>query len=127
MNFPEGFHYTESHEWARMEGDEVLVGITDFAQNELGDIVYVELPDIDDVLEGGEECGMIDSAKTTSPINNPVSGRVTRINEQLVDHPELLNKSPYDEGWLYALEPDSMDDLAALMDKADYEKFIEES
>ena len=126
MNIPKDCRYTETHEWARMDGDEVLVGITDYAQGELGEVVYVELPTVDTALAAGEECGMIDSAKTTSPIMNPVAGAVSRVNEDLADHPELVNQSPYEDGWMYALKPDSAVELEGLMDAAAYEKYIAE-
>lgn len=127
MNFPDGLRYTDSHEWVRLDNGQITIGITDFAQNELGDIVYVELPEVDEKVDAGEECGMIDSAKTTSPIYNPIAGKVARINDQLADHPELVNKSPYDDGWLYVLEPDDPTDIEGLLDKAAYEKFVKES
>lgn len=127
MKIPEYCRYAESHEWVRLDGDEILVGVSDYAQRELGDIVYVELPEVDAAFGAGDECGMIDSAKTTNPIYNPVAGRVVRINEKLADHPELVNHSPYDEGWLYALEPENPDDIEHLMDKPAYEKFIQEN
>jgi len=125
MDINENCRYAESHEWARLEGEEVLVGISDYAQEELGDVVYVELPEVGGKLSAGEECGMIDSAKTTSPIMNPVAGTVVRVNEELPDHPELVNKSPYDEGWMYALEPENPEDIGRLMDGDEYRKFVE--
>ena len=125
MKNPENFYYTETHEWVKRDGGELLVGITDFAQEELGEIVYVELPEIGAALEAGEECGMIDSAKTSSPIMNPVTGTVTRVNEELIDHPELVNKSPYIDGWMYAIEPDNPGDVETLMESAEYGKFVE--
>ena len=127
MEIPESNRYSETHEWVRLEGSEVLVGISDYAQEELGDVVYVELPEMDAKLNAGEECGMIDSAKTTSPIINPVSGTVVRINDELADHPELINKSPYGKGWMYALEADNPADIERLMDSAAYGTFLEES
>ncbi len=126
MNISENCRYTETHEWVRLDGSEVLIGITDFAQEELGDIVYVELPEVDTRLGAGDECGMIDSAKTTSPLMNPIAGKVTRVNGNLSDHPELVNQSPYDEGWMYALEPENPADIEKLMDPAAYAKHVEE-
>ena len=126
METPEDIVYTESHEWARLLDGEVTVGITDHAQGELGDVVYVELPESGTALGAGEECGMIDSAKTTSPIYNPVAGTVVRTNENLADHPELVNQSPYEDGWMYAVKPDNPDDLKQLMDAAAYRKFVQE-
>ena len=126
MKIPENCHYTETHEWVRIEGDEALIGITDFAQGELGDVVYVELPEVESELAAGDEAGMIDSAKTTSPIVNPIAGRVIRINENLADHPELVNQSPYDEGWLYAIEPENPAAADSLMNAEAYKKHAEE-
>jgi glycine cleavage system H protein len=126
MNIPENCRYMDTHEWIRLEGDEAHVGITDFAQGELGDVVYVELPEIETTLDAGDEAGMIDSAKTTSPILAPVTGRVIRINEKLADHPELVNQSPYEEGWLYVLEPENPKDINNLLDAAAYRKHVEE-
>lgn len=126
MNISKNCRYTESHEWVRLDGDEALIGLSDYAQGELGDIVYIELPEVDINVKAGDECGMIDSAKTTSPIINPIAGRIVRINEQLADHPELMNQSPYDEGWLYALEPENPSSIDDLMDHEAYGKFVEE-
>jgi len=126
MKIPENCRYAETHEWIRIEGDEALVGISDFAQGELGDVVYVELPEVEAELGAGDEAGMIDSAKTTSPIINPISGRIVRINEKLADHPELVNQSPYDEGWLYAIEPENPAAADSLLDAAAYGKHVEE-
>ena len=127
MEIHQGCRYTETHEWARKEGDEILIGITDFAQEELGDVVYVELPDADDSLKAGDEAGMIDSAKTTSPIMNPVGGTVVRANDELDSHPELINHSPYDEGWIYAIRPDTPGDYDKLMDPAAYAELVKKA
>lgn len=127
MEIRKDYRYTETHEWAKKEGNEVVIGISDFAQQELGDVVYVELPEVGDELKAGEECGIIDSAKTTSPINNPIDGTVTRINHELEDHPELVNKSPYDEGWMYALEPADPNQIDQMMDAQAYEALLQKS
>ncbi len=124
MKIPENCRYNETHEWIRIDGDEALIGISEFAQGELGDIVYVELPDVGTELGAGDECGMIDSAKTTSPIINPIAGTVIRINDNLADHPELLNQSPFEEGWMYAIEPVNPADIENLMDAEAYKKHI---
>jgi len=125
MNIPENCRYTDTHEWVRKDGDELIIGITDFAQEELGDVVYVELPDVETELGTEEECGMIDSAKTTSPLMNPCAGTVVRINENLADKPELVNQSPFDEGWMYAITPKDPADFDALMDPAKYAELLE--
>jgi len=127
MNIPKNCKYSESHEWVRLEGSEATIGITDYAQGELGDIVYVELPEIGAELSVGEECGMIDSAKTTSPLLSPISGIVTGINEELADHPELVNQSPYDEGWMFVIEPENTSDIKQLMSADEYKEFLEEN
>jgi glycine cleavage system H protein len=119
-------YYTPTHEWVCLQGEELLVGITDWAQNELGDVVYVELPMVGDIMEAGDEAGMIDSAKTTSPLMNPVTGTVTRRNEKLDEHPELLNQSPYEDGWIYAIKPDNMNEYKNLMTAKAYEDFVKE-
>jgi glycine cleavage system H protein len=119
-------YYTTTHEWVCIEGNELVVGISDWAQEELGDVVYVELPEVGDTLDAGDEAGMIDSAKTTSPLNNPVTGTVTRVNEQLEEHPELVNQSPYGDGWMYAIKPANLDDYKKLMDPAAYNDFVKE-
>jgi glycine cleavage system H protein len=126
MNIPDSYRFTETHEWAILADGEVLVGISDHAQEELGDVVYVELPSVDDPLHAEEECGMIDSAKTTSPIYSPVAGIVTRINGLLGDHPELVNQSPYEDGWMFALKPDNPDEIEDLMDSKAYAKYVAE-
>ena len=126
MNIPKNCRYTETHEWIRMDGEEAFIGITDYAQQELGDVVYVELPELGARLEESDECGMIDSAKTTSPIINPIAGTVSRVNENLSDNPEVVNKSPYDDGWMYAIEPDNPADINNLMTAESYRKFLEE-
>jgi glycine cleavage system H protein len=124
MEIHQGCRYTETHEWVRKDGEEFIIGISDFAQEELGDVVYVELPLVDDSLKAGDEAGMIDSAKTTSPIVNPISGAVTVVNEELDSHPELINSSPYDEGWIYAIKPDNPSDFDKLMDPAAYKAYV---
>ena len=127
MQINENCRYAETHEWARKEGNEIVIGISDFAQEELGDVVYVELPHEEDELSHGEECGMIDSAKTTSPIISPIGGVVVRINKELEDHPELVNKSPYDEGWMFALRSDDLTDYNHLMDSEEYKEFVKQA
>jgi len=124
MNNPENLRYSKTHEWVRLDGNEAVVGITDHAQSELGDVVYVELPEIGTEYGADEECGMIDSAKTTSPLINPISGTITRINEKLADNPELVNQSPYGDGWMYALKPSDPGEMDDLMTSIGYEEFV---
>ncbi|HEX9744072.1 MAG TPA: glycine cleavage system protein GcvH [bacterium] len=127
MLTPENLRYTESHEWIRLEGEEAYVGITDHAQSELGDVVYVELPEIGNTYAAGEECGMIDSAKTTSPLINPVSGTISKVNDALGERPELVNNSAYEEGWMYVLKPQNPGDIDNLMDAGGYQQFVAEN
>lgn len=107
---PEDLKYAKSHEWARLEADgTVTVGISDHAQQALGDLVYVELPEVGQELEVGAECAVVESVKAASDIFSPASGKVTKINELLADEPELVNKSPYRDGWLFKMLPDATD------------------
>jgi len=104
MNIPENLSYTEDHEWIRIEGDTAFVGITDFAQGELGDIVYVEVETVGDVIEAGEIFGTVEAVKTVSDLFMPVSGEVMEFNDQIESNPELVNSDPYGEGWLIKLK-----------------------
>ena len=104
MNVPQHLKYSEDHEWAKAEGNRVTIGITDFAQNELGDIVFVELPEIGDTVEAGEPFGSVESVKTVSELYAPVSGKVVGINVALTDNPEKVNEDPYGEGWMIVIE-----------------------
>ncbi|PSP80349.1 glycine cleavage system protein H [Halobacteriales archaeon QS_7_69_60] len=125
FEIPDECGYLETHEWARREGDVVRVGITDFAQDELGDVVFVELPAVGDALEREAEFGVIESIKAVSDLYAPVSGEVTAINEELFDAPELVNEAPFGDGWM--LEVDHDDGEAALdtlLSAADYENQI---
>ena len=117
---PEDRRYTAEHEWARVDGDAVVVGITDFAQHELGDVVYVELPVVGARLEAGKEFGVIESVKSASDLFSPVSGAVVAVNTALADHPELVNDSPYDQGWMLRVAPDDVGSLDALLDAPAY-------
>ncbi|MFP4590743.1 MAG: glycine cleavage system protein GcvH [Halobacteriales archaeon] len=112
--------YVESHEWAKTEDGSVRIGISDFAQDELGDIVYVELPDVGDEVTGGEPFGVVESIKAVSDVYAPVSGTVLDRNDDLFDQPELLNEAPYDDGWMIEVEPADADELASLLSPEDY-------
>ena len=116
--------YTEEHEWVQLEGDTAIVGITNHAQNELGDIVYVELPNLDDEIDTGDEFGTIESVKAVSPLYMPVSGRVVEVNSELKEHPELVNEDCYDEGWLVRIEITNPEDKDELMDPAAYKEIL---
>ncbi|MBQ9466818.1 MAG: glycine cleavage system protein GcvH [Muribaculaceae bacterium] len=116
----EGLYYSESHEWARVEGDVAEIGITDYAQHELGNIVYVDMPDVDDEFEAGDEFGAVDSVKASSPLNIPVGGTVIETNDALADDPQLLNRDPYG-AWIIKVRLSDAADLSSLMDAAAYE------
>ena len=125
FEIPEECGYLETHEWARREGDVVRVGITDFAQDELGDVVFVELPAVGDALEREAEFGVIESIKAVSDLYAPVSGEVTAVNEELFDAPELVNEAPFGDGWMLEVDPDDEEAaLDALLSAADYEDQI---
>jgi glycine cleavage system H protein len=118
--------YAESHEWARWDGDEVVCGITDHAQESLSDVVYVELPEEGDVLEKGESFGVVESVKAASDLYLPMGGEVTAVNGDLEDTPELVNKDPYGGGWMVRFRPSDPSEFDALMDTDAYEAFVEE-
>jgi len=121
---PEGLHYTKDHEWAKLEGRRVRVGITDHAQKELTDVVYVELPTVGKAVKQGDEMGVVESVKAASEIYAPFSGTVVEVNKALEDKPELVNQSPYGEGWMVVLEVANPDDAKALMDAAAYRTHV---
>ena len=118
----EGLYYSESHEFVRVEGDFGFVGITDYAQNALGNVVYVDMPEVDDEVEAGEEFGAVESVKAASDLISPVSGKVVEINEALEDQPELINQDAY-ENWIIKVELSDKSDLGNLMDAKAYEAF----
>ena len=126
MSFPEGLRYTEDHEWALEEDGVVTVGITDYAQQTLGEIVFVETPPEGEVFSAGDSIGAVESTKAVSDIFCPVSGRVVEVNAALVDSPETINSSPYGEGWLVKIAVDDVSSLGRLMDAAAYERFVGE-
>ncbi len=126
MDFPEDLRYTREHEWARRKGARVVVGITDFAQDQLGDVVYVELPDVGDPVKKGESCGVVESTKAVSELFAPMTGKVVEVNDPLSDAPETINEDPYEEGWMIVIEPSDPKELDALMDAKTYRAFVEE-
>ena len=123
---PEDMYYTKEHEWVRVEGDEIVIGITDHAQNALTDIVYVELPDEGEELEDMEEFAIVESVKSASPIFAPLAGKVTAVNEELDDTPELLNEAPYGAGWIIRMRLSNPEAVSTLMDAAAYKAEIGE-
>jgi glycine cleavage system H protein len=124
MEFPEDLQYTKEHEWARVQGNRVTVGITDFAQEELGDVVYVELPEVGKVVEATGTFGVVESVKAVSDLYAPVSGTVVAVNTQLEERPELVNESPYEEGWMIVLEATNPDELQQLLNATAYQAYI---
>ena len=116
----DGLKYAEEHEWAKKEGETVKIGITDWAQDQLGDIVFVELPEVDSEFDKGEEFGTLESTKAVSEMYMPIGGKIMAINETLEDEPELVNQDPYGGGWFIEVAPGDPDELDALMDKEAY-------
>ena len=125
MNFPQELKYTKDHEWVKIEGDIAIVGITDFAQKELGDIVYVEVETVGETIEAGEVFGTVEAVKTVSDLFMPISGEIVEFNEELGSSPELVNSSPYEEGWMVKVKI-SGDLPADLMDMDQYKELIGE-
>jgi glycine cleavage system H protein len=125
MVFPDELKYTEEHEWVLVEGDVATIGVSDFAQDQLGDIVFVELPEVGDTLEVGDSFGVVESVKAVSDVYAPVSGEVVEVNEALPDEPEALNNSPYDTGWMIKVKLTDPAALEGLMDVAAYREFVE--
>ena len=126
MNFPDDLKYTREHEWCRLKGNRAVIGITDHAQEALGDIVYVELPDVGDPVKKGESFGVVESTKAVSELFAPMSGKVVEVNDPLSDAPETINEDPYEEGWMIAIEPADPKEVDALMDAKAYRAFVEE-
>lgn len=127
MNLPAELRYARTHEWVRIEDGVAIVGITDFAQDQLSDVTYVELPSIGDQFTAGEECAVVESVKAASDIYAPVGGAVIEINESLNDQPELINQDPYGSGWIFKVEPDNLEDMQVLMTAGQYEKVAPEA
>jgi glycine cleavage system H protein len=120
LNLPEDVRYTDDHEWAKMNGDVVRMGISDYAQDQLGDIVFVELPEVGSSFEKGEEFGTVESVKAVSELYMPIGGEVTAINEALADAPEQVNSDPYDSGWMIDIKASDPAEFDAMKSKADY-------
>ncbi|MBD3387920.1 MAG: glycine cleavage system protein GcvH [Candidatus Altiarchaeales archaeon] len=126
MEFPDDLKYTKEHEWVKVEGDTATVGITDYAQDALGDVVFVELPKTGDSVEKSKGAGVVESVKSVSDIYAPASGEVAEVNGSLEDSPELVNKSPYGEGWMFKLRLKDAGELDGLMDAGEYSEFVGE-
>lgn len=121
MNHPSELKYARTHEWVKIEGDLVITGITDHAQDELGDLVYVETPEVGSQVTAGEQDGVVESVKTASDIHAPVSGTVVEVNTDLEDDPDFVNEDPYGKGWIYKIKPDNIADVEKLLTNAEYE------
>ena len=123
--YPNDFRYTKDHEWIKIEGDEAVVGITDFAQNQLGDIIYVELPPVGKELAAHQSLGVVESVKSVSDVYAPVPGVITAVNEALAQTADLLNKDPHGQGWIVRIRMKDKKDVESLFKAGDYEKFLE--
>lgn len=124
MNIPEGLKYSKEHEWVRVEGDIAIIGITDFAQSELGDIIYVDIETVGEELSANEIFGSVEAVKTVSDLFLPISGEVLEVNEKLTDEPELVNTDAYGEGWMIKMKISDASELDTLMDAKAYEEAI---
>jgi glycine cleavage system H protein len=125
MDFPNDLKYSRSHEWVRVEGSEAVVGLTDYAQEELGDIVYIELPEEGEEVEKETAFGVVESVKATEDLFSPVSGKVIEVNSPLDDSPEMVNEDPYGDGWLIRLEMTDQDEIKELMNAEQYHAYVE--
>ncbi|WP_043932326.1 glycine cleavage system protein GcvH [Bacillus sp. EB01] len=126
MSTPKDLRYSEEHEWVKVEDGKVRIGITHFAQSELGDIVFVELPEVGDELKADEPFGSVESVKTVSELYAPISGKVVEVNEDLADSPEFVNESPYEKAWMVVVEPTDLGEVDKLMDAEKYDAMINE-
>ena len=124
MNHPDNLMYTSEHEWVKIEGNIATVGITDFAQGELGDIIFLEFPDVDEAFNEGDVFGTIEAVKTVSDLFMPISGKIVEVNEELNDEPENVNSSPYDSGWMVKIELSTDSSTSSLLDSKSYVKMI---
>lgn len=125
MNIPENLKYTKDHEWIKIEGDTGTIGITDFAQGELGDIVFIEVETVDEELDAEEAFGTIEAVKTVSDLFMPISGKVLEFNEALENNPEIVNQDPYGEGWIIKIQITNKEELEGLLDDNGYKELIE--
>lgn len=126
MSVKDDLLYSEDHEWVREEDELLVIGISDYAQDELGDIVFAELPEVDEEFESGDSFGVLESVKAVSDTFIPLGGKVIEVNEELLDHPELINDDPYGEGWLIKIDPFDDSELDELLTAEEYAAFIEE-
>jgi glycine cleavage system H protein len=126
VDLPDDIHYAQSHEWAKSEGNHVKVGISDYAQDQLGDIVFVEMPEAGETFEKGAEFGTVESVKAVSELYMPIGGEIVAVNNALEDSPELINDTPYSDGWMIEVKPDNLSELDSLMTKNAYLKSLKE-
>ncbi len=126
MEFPEDLKYSKEHEWVLVEGNVATVGITDYAQDQLGDIVFVEMPAIGDKVSKEDAFGVVESVKAVSDIYAPVSGKVLEVNDDLPENPEMVNEDPYGDGWMIKIEMNDLEELQDLMTAAEYEEYVAE-
>ncbi len=124
MEFPSDLKYSKEHEWVRLEGDTAVIGISDHAQDELGDVVYVELPEVGRALKQDETFGVVESVKAVSDVYTPLSGEISEVNTKLADEPELINNAPYGDGWIIKVKAADLSEMDGLMDVAAYQEFI---
>ncbi len=124
---PADLKYHKEHSWVKVDGNRATIGITEYAQESLGDIVYMDLPEADGQVEADGEIGEIESTKATSTVISPVTGTIVKVNSELEDAPETINEDPYGKGWIVVVEMDNSSELSALMDAEEYEKFVEEN
>ncbi len=127
MNIPSDLHYTKDHEWLKVDGDEALIGITDYAQGELGDIVFIELPEIGINVIRGEAFGTIEAVKAAADMYSPITGEIIAVNGQLDDSPELINQDPYGEGWILRIRISDNEEIETLLSADEYMKLIDEA
>lgn len=126
MNIPKELKYSQNHEWVRVDGDRIIVGIDDYAQSQLGDVVFVELPEVDAIVTCGDSFSVVESVKAVSDIYAPVSGRIVEVNELLIDTPECMNQDPYGQGWIAVIELTDESEIDRLLDDEAYRKLLEE-
>ena len=127
LDVPDDLYYTEDHEWVRMKGENVTIGVSDYAQDQLGDIVFVEMPNSGDQFKKGDEFGTVESVKAVAELYMPVDGEVIQVNQALEDAPELLNQSPYADGWIIEIKPEDVSQLETILDKHAYLKMLKGS
>jgi len=123
---PDDIRYHKEHTWVKVSGKKGTIGITDYAQDALGDIVYIDLPEVDDIIEANSEISEIESTKATSSVVAPVGGKILKVNEELSESPEIINEDPYGKGWIAVIQLDNPSDAEDLMDASEYEKYVEE-